>query len=494
MAKKKNKEHTILPFTPPVVTVLGHVDHGKTTLLDTIRKTNTASREAGGITQAIGAYQVQVPNSPGKTITFIDTPGHEAFAKMRSRGAKVSDIAILVVASNDGIKPQTIESLIHIKEAKIPYLIALTKIDLPEANLEKIKQQLTKQDVKLEEYGGDVPLIPVSAKEGKGIDKLLEIILLLTELHEIKVDPKGQFKAVVIEAGLHKAKGPVVTIVVKQGSISKGEVMVTSDGEEAKVRVMFDEYNKEVEKATVSQGVELLGFSKVPNVGTIIYKKSEEAIQIRQPQPLEVAPKAEILTSPPPEVLSVIKLKIVLKTDNVGSLEAIRESLAKKENIEIISSSSGNITESDVLLAKSGTAIIIGFNIKPNSSVLKLAQSEKVMIKTYPIIYEMFDEIEEVVKALQKGGLEDVLGEAKILASFDMKGENIAGLRVISGRIARGDKVKIMRGEKEVSRGKIKSLRHQKEDITKAEQGMEAGVTFSQKLDFLVNDSIIAIG
>ena len=489
MAKKKKQAHATI-FVPPVVTILGHVDHGKTTLLDSIRKTNVALREAGGITQRIGAYQISLPN----TITFIDTPGHEAFAKMRSRGVNAADVAILVISASDGIMPQTKESLKYIKEAKIPYIIAATKIDLKEANLEKLKQQLTKEKVVLEEYGGEVPFIPLSSKTGQGIDKLLEMILLLNELQERKADPKGPFQAVVIESGLHRAKGPVATLIVKNGTINKGEKIVTSGGEEANVRAMFDEYGKELTTASVSRPLELLGLKNVVNVGTIIYKNGETVITQTPSTSIEIPPKAGLLSEVVVGEIAPLKLKIILKTDNVGSLEAITTSLAGKENVETIAVSSGNITESEVLMAKSSGAIIIGFNVKPSSSVVKLAQSEKVMIKTYEIIYKMFEEIEDVAEALRTGGLEEVLGEAKILAIFDMKGESIAGIRVISGRIARGDKIKIKRGNQEIGRAKIKSLKHQKEDITKAEQGIEAGAVLSSKLDFLVNDSIIAIG
>lgn len=497
MAKKKSQGQRFT-FTTPVVTVLGHVDHGKTTLLDAIRKTNIAAREAGGITQRIGAYSVQVGQNTKlkelRTITFIDTPGHEAFAKMRSRGASVSDIAILVVAANDGVMPQTKESIQHIKSAKIPYIVAATKIDLAEANLEKMKQQLTKADVKLEEYGGDVPLVPISAKTGKGIDKLLEMILLIAELAEIKADGNGQFKGVVIEAGLDKGKGPVITLIVKSGSLKKGDSIVTSEGNEAKVRVMFDEFGKEVTMAIPGKPVELLGLSKVPDVGTIIYRKDQEVIEIAPQKKLEIPPKTVALEIPPAEEIAVQKLKIVLKTDNVGSLEAIGESIKSKENVTIIASGTGSISESDVMLAKSSGAIIIGFGVKPPQQVVKLAQSEKVMMKLYTIIYEMLEEIDEVAEALQSGGLEEVLGEGRIIAIFEMKGEKIAGIKVISGRIAKGDKVKIVRENKEIGRTKIKSLRHGKEDITKAEQGSEAGASMAQKLDFLANDSIIAIG
>lgn len=495
MTKDKKKVPSSF-YVPPVVAVLGHVDHGKTTLLDTIRKTDVASREAGGITQRIGAYQISVPSktSENKKITFIDTPGHEAFAKMRGRGAQVADIAILVVATNDGVMPQTIESIKHIKAAKLPFIVAATKIDLPETNLERLKKQLTKQEVKLEEYGGETPLVPVSSKSGKGIDKLLNMILLLAELSEVKTNGSNQFKGVIIESSLNKGKGPLATIIVKNGSLNKGDMVVTSEGIEAKIRAMLDEWGKEVITATIGMPVELMGLPKVPNVGSIVYKKEEEMIKVPQSQKIEIRPRMGELENLPAEKLDIKRLKIILKTDNIGSLEAIEESLKSRENVQIIASGSGNITESDVIMAKSIGAIIIGFSIKPPAQVLRLSQSEKVMVKTYSIIYEMIDEIDEVAKALQSGGLEEILGEAKILATFDFKDEKVAGIKVISGRIAKGDKVKIIRDKKEIGRARIKSLRHQKDDITKAEQGKEAGAILSPKLDFSINDSIIAIG
>jgi translation initiation factor IF-2 len=260
------------------------------------------------------------------------------------------------------------------------------------------------------------------------------------------------------------------------------------------VRVMFDEYGQEVATATPGKPVELLGLPKVPDVGTVVYRKDQEALERLPQQQIEISPKPGALETPQPEEIAVQKLKIVLKTDNVGSLEAILESVKNKTNVTIIASGTGSISESDVILAKSSGAIIIGFQVKPPSSVVKLAQSEKVMMKIYSIIYEMLSEIDEVAEALQSGGLEEVLGEGRIIAIFEMKKDKIAGIKVISGRIAKGDKVKIMREEKEIGRTRIKSLRHGKEDITKAEQGVEAGVSFSSKLDFLINDSIIAIG
>lgn len=486
---KKTKQIIDTPFFPPVVSILGHVDHGKTSLLDKLRQSNIAGKEFGGITQHIGAYQIDTTG--GKKITFIDTPGHEAFAKMRSRGATVSDIAILVVSASDGIMPQTIESIKYIHEAKIPYLVAATKIDLPEAQTDKIKKQLSKYNVEIDEYGGNVPVVPVSSKTGVGIDKLIEMILLLYELNEVKKDINSPFEAVVIEAKLDKGRGPVASIIVKSGKISQGDTILTHDGAEGKVRAMFDEHSALVKTAEPGKPVELLGLSQLPSVGISIYKKGETQITVAPSVTIQPASPLAIEVAPP-NALVVEKLKIVLKTDTAGSLEAILGSL--KDNVEIIYSGTGIVSESDINLAKSSKAIVVGFNVKPPSSVVKLATSEKIMIKTYNIIYEMLDEIDEVVEALRTGGLEEVLGEAKVLVQFDIKGERIAGVKVVSGRIAKGDKIKILRGDAEIGRARIKTLRHLKEEITKAEQGSEAGLTLSTKFDFLPNDAIISIG
>jgi len=513
--EKKTKTKSDSSFVSvPVVSILGHVDHGKTTLLDTIRKSHVAEKEFGGITQHIGAYQiiVNLKNSKDaerillrpradqddflheRKITFIDTPGHQAFAKMRSRGANASDIAILVVSAADGVMPQTKESIAHIKKAGIPYIVAVTKIDLPGAQIEKVKKQLSKEGVEIDEYGGNVPVVGVSAKTGEGIDKLLDLIPFMAELNDIKKDPNAAFEGVVIEAKIDRGKGPVATVIVKSGKLEKGETIVTKDGIETRVRAMIDEYGKMVDLATVGKPVEILGLPALVDVGMSIYKKGETAIETT---PINTIASAPDVRAGVPEIAPIVeiseqKLKIVLRADTAGSLEAIRGSL--KDNVELISSGTGIITESDVILAKSSKAIVIGFNVKPTGSVVKLATSEKVMIKTYHIIYEMLDEIDEVVEALRTGGLEDELGKGRVLAQFEIKGEKVAGIKVISGRIAKGDKVKVLRGEKEIGRARIKSLRHKKEEITKAELGVEAGLTLSQKLDFLPDDDIIAIG
>lgn len=486
---------------PPVVTILGHVDHGKTTLLDTIRKTNVALREHGGITQHIGAYQIELSPKQkadkkkisSQKITFIDTPGHEAFSKMRSRGATVADIAILVVAANDGVMPQTIESISMIKEAKIPCIVALTKMDLPDIQEEKVKKQLTKQGLNLEEYGGNTPVIPVSAKTGKGVDKLLEMIAVVTELFGGKEEGTDKLKAVVIESTLSKNRGPVATVIIRNGQMIIGEELVC-DTQEFKLRALITWLGENRPSASAGDPVEVLGWKEVPPVGSLLYKKSETELAKPVVKEIAVAPPLSLTEVLPAQLPNINQIKLILKSDTLGTLDAITESLKVNTDIVLLSKGVGVITESDIFLAKTTGALIVGFNIKPPDSIVKLAESEKVLIKTYHIIYELIDEITEVVEAIREGNLVNVLGEAKILALFPMKDQLIAGLKVISGRIARGDQVKVVRGEKELGRAKIKSLRHGKEDITKAEQGSEAGIILSQKIDLLTGDSIISIG
>lgn len=474
---------------PPIVAVLGHVDHGKTTLLDTIRKTGIAAKEHGGITQHIGAYQIELPPSDKKQtvrkITFIDTPGHEAFAKMRVRGAEAADIAVLVVAGNDGVMPQTIESIHHIQEAKIPFIVAINKIDLPDINLEKIKKQLTKAGVNLEEYGGETPVVPVSAKNNTGVDKLLEMILFLTEFSKVGEGMSSQLEAVIIESTVSKNRGTVATVIVRMGTL-KVRDDVTCEDQTFRVRALIDWQGKNILFAPPGFPVEVLGWKHLPSVGSIVIVSSPQThIQVAKKQSIQALPTGEQPTSE--------RIKLIIKGDTAGTLEAILGGLSR-DDIEIILSGVGNITESEVLLAKTAKAIIVGFHVTPNDQTLKLAQSEKVIIKTYNIIYELFDEIADVVEAIKKGNLVTILGEARVIALFHIKDELIAGVKVISGRIARGDQIKVMRADAEIVRCRIKSLRHVKKDITKAELGREAGVLLSQNVELLTGDSIIAIG
>ena len=497
MAKNKKVEVQNSVITkPPVVAVLGHVDHGKTTLLDTIRKTNIANREHGGITQHIGAYQIDVPktllkqpNYPNK-ITFIDTPGHQAFAEMRSRGATVADIAILVVAANDGVKPQTIESIEHIKKAKIPFIVALNKIDLPNINQEIVKKQLSKKGVNLEEYGGETPMVGVSAKDGTGIDKLLEMILLLNELFMVK-QTENNFEAVVIESLLSKNKGITATIIVRSGSISVADDVVY-ENQVFRIRALINWQGHPLTSVTGGDPAEVLGWKVLPKIGSKVYLKSETEIMTSPAKALTLPKSRNII---PPEGVNALEeqhIRIILRADTAGTLEAITSAVGNK--VETISSAVGNISESDVLLAKTTKALIIGFSLKPDTRVLKLAQSEKVLIKTYNIIYELLDELDEVIEALRKGDLVEVFGTAKVLAVFNIKGETVLGAKVTSGRIAKGDQIKVTRNDEEIGRIKIKSLKQQKTDITKAETGTEIGIGLSGNMAVLTGDSIISIG
>ncbi|MEK7140989.1 MAG: translation initiation factor IF-2 [Patescibacteria group bacterium] len=484
---------------PPIVAVLGHVDHGKTTLLDTIRKSNVAGGEHGGITQHIGAYQIEVRSPKSEVlsfITFIDTPGHEAFAKMRGRGATAADIAILVEAADDSVKPQTIESIGQIKNAGIPMIVAINKVDLPTANIERVKSDLAKNGVQVEGFGGDVPFLPVSAKQGTGIHELLDLILLIADMKELTGDPGAPMAAVVVETRLDKGKGMVATVIVNQGTLAVGTTLYDPLGQIAKVRAMGDEHGTPVTRALPAQPVEVLGFTKLPEVGSILTgttQKAEEKIIV----PEATAPSVLPLVAELPDFLKPIDreadriINIILKVDTAGSLEAILASLPKK--VIVVQMGVGDITEADVLAAKSTKAILIGFGVAMKSGVVKLADTEKVVYRTYRIIYELLDELKEVVAGLKEVLREERdLGIGSIIAEFPFDGDRIAGTRVSSGRLARGDRIKIMRGDEEVARAKIKTLRHGKDDLTKVDTGHECGVLFDQKLDFTIGDAIIA--
>lgn len=488
---------------PPIVAVLGHVDHGKTTLLDTIRKTSVAASEHGGITQAIGAYQIKLKTQNAKLkaeaerrITFIDTPGHEAFAKMRSRGATAADIALLVVAADDSVKPQTIESIGQIKNAGIPMIVVINKVDLPAANIERVKSDLAKHGVQVEGFGGDIPFLPVSAKQGTGIQELLDLILLVGDMKELTGEADAPIEAVVIETRLDKGKGMVATVIILQGSLEVGTLLYDRNGQIAKIRAMGDEHGGGVTQAIPSQPVEVVGFLKLPEVGTVLTgTRQMEVQQIVSPEP--VLPGAATTAPELPDFLKPIDreaeriINIILKVDTAGSLEAILASLPKK--VIVVKMGVGDITEADVLAAKSSKAILIGFGVAMKSGVVKLADTEKVVYRTYRIIYELLDELKEVVAGLKEVLREERdLGIGSIIAEFPFDGDRIAGTRVSSGRLARGDRVKIMRGEEEVARAKIKSLRHGKDDLTKVDIGHECGVLFDQKLDFTIGDGIIA--
>ncbi len=452
---------------PPIVVVLGHVDHGKTSLLDALRKTSVAAREAGGITQSIGASVIETPDH--KKITFIDTPGHAAFSKMRSRGAKVADIAILVVASEDGIKPQTLEALTAIKEAKIPFLVALTKVDLPSSDPERALAQLEKEEVFFEGRGGTVPYIEVSSKTGKGLDDLLQTLVLLGEVSEISADENADLEAIVIETQKDK-RGPLASVVVRNGKVVVGE-SVSSDTVSAKIRGIFDSNGKSTKTLLPGEPGILLGFSDLPLVGSKLVKG-------------EVKFASPVIKSQ--NNTSKGSVSIYIKTNNAGSLEALVASLPS--GIKLIASSVGDVNESDIFLAKASGAWIFVFEAKVPSNVARLSETEGVRIEKFGVIYELIKRLEEL---LQKGQVE-VLGKANVLGTFPFNNRKVAGCKVVEGRINKADTVVILRNDKEIGKSKISSMRRGKQEIGEAKAGEEFGAILDTSLDFQIGDVILA--
>lgn len=494
MVKQKTNLSTPPPgeTRPPIVAVLGHVDHGKTSLLDSIRKSQVAAREHGGITQHIGAYQIALPPSKGQkesAITFIDTPGHEAFAAMRSRGATAADIAILVVAADDSVKPQTIESIAQIKAAGIPMIVAMNKMDLEAANPDKVKKDLAKNGIQVEGFGGDIPLVPVSAKTGKGIKELLEMIVLVAEMKGLPGNSNAELAGHVIETRVDKGKGMVATLIIKQGTLSYGMPLYEGDTNIVKVRAMFDEYGKPVKFALPSRPVEVLGFTKLPEVGTVLSGAPHTRPVASVP---DSSGEPELPDFLKPMGEEVRKLNVVIKADTAGSLEAILAAFS--DRIDVIGKGIGDITEADILLAKSAQAFVVGFNVGYKPQVEKLAQTEKVVFRTYRIIYELLDELSEVVSGMKEVlAVERELGRATILAEFPFDNQRVAGVKVDSGRLVRSDQVKLVRDEKEIGRAKIKTIRQGKAEVSKVEAGTECGILFDRKVDFQLNDAIIPV-
>lgn len=462
---------------PPVVTIMGHVDHGKTSLLDCIRKSKLAAAEFGEITQAIGAYQIEFQ---GQKITFIDTPGHEAFTKMRRRGAIASDLVVLVVAANDGVMPQTKESIRIIKEADIPFIVAVNKIDLPEASIEKVKGQLAENEVFVEGYGGNVVVVPLSAKTGQGVDHLLEMILLTAEVSGFSADPQAFLKATVIEAKIDKNCGVMASLIVKDGCLKEGDT-VWVDGACSKIRMLRNDKGERITSALPSDPVLVLGLCQLPEAGAQVSSQLNLDTRVKLAKEVKVGLPQE----------EKPKLKIVLKADVGGSLEAILGCLP--EEVLVMEKAVGEIRESDVLLARSLGAEIYGFNLSVSSSVEKLAAAEKVKIKVFRIIYDLLKEIEKrVLKLLSPDIDRKVHGRAEIRQVFEMKGERIAGCLVIEGKINKTFPVMVKRGETILSDTKIVSLKDQKQDINEVLAGAEFGAILAQKLDFQPGDVVVS--
>lgn len=505
MASKKlqnSNSSRIASAAIPVVAVLGHVDHGKTSLLDAIRKTNIAAREHGGITQGIGASSVEVVvEGVKKSITFIDTPGHEAFTHMRGRGIQAADIGLLVVSSVDGVMPQTKESIEILKKAQIPFIVVLTKADVPERQEEKVKGQLGKEGVMLEGYGGNIPCIAVSAKANTSIKELLELISLVFDMKQEPV-LGNNLKGIVIESRLDEKSGPKATVVVKSGTLLVRQE-IECDEIRARVRTIINDKGIHLNKATVGQAVEVLGFEKVPSVGGIVLPiGSAIAARTLESRPvIAKAPPNPVFHSgqdaiPMPEdflnVKEVPALSIVLCADNQGSLEAIVRSLPKEINIAL--QKTGDITTTDILLAKSINAIVLGFNVRIRPEIVKFATQEKVLVKNYKIIYELLSEVRDVLEGKQLALVEEIYGRAKILASFPFEKTKVLGIKVLEGRVARGDKIRLIRGEEIIGESTINSVRIGKNVVSKIEEGQEGGVIISPSLDFTIGDMLICHG
>jgi translation initiation factor IF-2 len=474
---------------PPVVTIMGHVDHGKTTLLDAIRSSKLVDKESGGITQHIGAYRV-FHNK--RAITFIDTPGHEAFTQLRARGAKVTDIVILVVAADEGIMPQTREAINHARAAGVPIIAAINKIDKPEANPDKVKQQLQKEGLLIEEWGGDVISVEVSAKEKKNIQELLEMILLLADVIEIKANPKVKAQGVVLEARLDAKKGPLATVVIQNGTLSVGETFVsgTSYG---KVRALNDEHGKMIKNAGPSVPVEILGFSDVPQAGDFFQAVNNqgEARAIISYRLARTATKAEV--KKPAHVTlddlfkkledgEIKELPVIVKADVQGSVEVLMERLpslsTEKVKINIIHAATGTITESDILLASTSNAIIIGYNVKPGPKIEEIAQKENVEIRVYRIIYQLTDDIKKALAGMLEPVIKETfLGRAQVRRIYRIpKVGVIAGCYVSDGKIVRNAEIRVIRNKDVVHRGRIASLKHLKENVTEVKKDYECGI------------------
>jgi translation initiation factor IF-2 len=490
-----------LVIRSPIVTVMGHVDHGKTTLLDTIRQSNVASGEAGGITQKIGAYQTIYNN---RKITFIDTPGHEAFTSMRARGARVTDIAVIVIAADDGIMPQTIEAINHAKEAGVPIIVAINKIDLPNSNPEKIKQGLTEYNLVPESWGGDTVFVEISAKNKININELLEMILLVADLHEIKGNPNSEGSGIIIESRLDKGFGPVGTVLVKRGSVKVGDFFVTGNSY-GRVRSIKDEYGKSINKGELSQPIEVSGFSSVSQGGDRFYvvkneKMAKEIINKREYQK-KLTKIAEVKKHITLEDLAEIskeneikKLKIVLKSESNGSLDAVEKSLRDIEEetikLEIIHKAVGAITDSDILLASASNAIVIGFGIIATSKAKSLSKEENVEVRTYDIIYKLIDDIKLAFKGMLEPKMEERLkGTIEIREIFKIpKTGSVAGCYITDGEVERGNQVRVIRDGKIIYNGKILSLHRFKEDVKKVASGYECGVRVENYQDLNKGD------
>ncbi len=496
------KDKTIkLIEKPPVVTVIGHVDHGKTTLLDAIRKTDISKGEAGGITQRIGAYKIKIEN---KKIVFIDTPGHEAFTTMRARGVKATDIAVLVVAADDGVMPQTVEAINHAKAANVPIIVAINKIDKANVNIEKVKKELTKYDLVSEEWGGETLMVEVSALQNKGIEKLLETISLQAEMLDLKANPNIPAKGLIIETKLDKKRGIVASVLIQDGSLKIGNYFITGLSY-GKIKSLNDDKGKSIISAGPSTPVEIIGFNKIPKAGDYFHVVPDDKLAkviISEREDEERSKVIEKTTISLDNLFleikegKVDKFKIILKTDTQGSLDALQEAIKKiivendEVSIETIHEGVGNITETDVMLASASRAVIIGFNIRPDSNIQKIAKSEKVDIRLYKIIYNLIDEIKSALQGYLKPKIEEyICGQAEVREIFKIpKIGTIAGSYVIDGKITKNDNIRVIRDGKLIYEGKVSSLKRFKEDAKEVNTGFECGIGIEKFNDIKPKD------
>ena len=505
LLKEDEEDEDDMVPRPPVVCVMGHVDHGKTSLLDAIRNTNVTRGEAGGITQHIGAYVV---NIKGQKITFLDTPGHEAFTAMRMRGANATDIAVLVVAADDGVMPQTVEAISHAKAAGVEIIVAINKIDKPSANVERVKQELSEYELIPEDWGGSTIFVPVSAHTGEGIESLLEMILLTAEVSELKANPNREARGLVIEAQLDKGKGPVATILVQKGTLHVGD-FIAAGACNGKVRAMMDDKGRRVKEAGPSTPVEILGLGDVPNAGEILmsFESDKEAknfagafVTENKSRLLEETKGKLSLDNLFDQIQAsdLKELPIIVKADVQGSVEAVKQSLTKLSNeevvVKVIHGGVGAINESDVSLAATSNAIIIGFNVRPDTTAKQLAEQEGVDLRLYKVIYQAIEDVEAAMKGMLDPVFEEkVIGHAEVRQLFKASGVGtIAGSYVLDGTFQRNCKVRITRGEDQIYEGELASLKRFKDDVKEVRAGYECGLVFNDFNDVKEEDKVEA--
>ena len=497
----EDKEEDLVP-RPPVIVVMGHVDHGKTSLLDTIRKTNVIEGEAGGITQAIGAYQVEVN---GRQITFLDTPGHEAFTAMRARGAQITDIAILVVAANDGVMPQTIEAINHAKSAGIPIIVAINKIDLPDANVERVKEELMRYDLVPEEWGGDTIFVPISAKNGTNIDQLLEMVLLEADMLELKANPNKQAKGTVIEARLDKTRGAIATMLVQRGTLDVGDTIVVGSSI-GRIRAMKDAKGKKVKAAGPSTPVEIMGLTEVPEAGDTFYEVKNEKVAKHLIEKRKRQAREKAINQAPKVTLDNLfsqmeegnlkVLNLIVKADVQGSVEAVTQSLEKLQNeevrVKVIHSAVGGVNQSDVTLAKVSNAIIIAFNVRPDHLAKDMAEKDGVEIKQYSVIYQAIEDVELAMKGMLEPKYEEkVIGNAEVRQTFRISNVGtIAGCYVLSGKVERNAGVRVIRDNVVIHDGHLATLKRFKDDVKEVGKGFECGIQIENYNDIKEGDII----